>query len=117
MKLISDLLTQGWTETDIQLKYGYSWNTIMKAKEEMARQASESQAVKLCKTTSLIYAHLYYSSIEFSLRNYGFDFFTIGDITNSVYLQLEILFTSGLFSLINSLFLGKRSFRRIFAVQ
>lgn len=41
MKLISDLLTQGWTETDIQLKYGYSWNTIMKAKEEMARQASE----------------------------------------------------------------------------
>lgn len=41
VKLISDLLTQGWTETDIQLKYGYSWNTIMKAKEEMARQASE----------------------------------------------------------------------------
>ena len=41
MKLISDLLTQGWTETDIQLKHGYSWNTIMKAKEEMARQASE----------------------------------------------------------------------------
>ena len=84
MKLIPDLLTQGWTETDIQLKYGYSWDTIMKAKEEMARQASESQAVKLCKTTSLIHAHLYYSSIEFSLRNYGFDFFTIGDITNSV---------------------------------
>ena len=41
VKLISDLLTQGWTETDIQLKYGYSWNTIMKAKEEMARQANE----------------------------------------------------------------------------
>lgn len=39
--LISDLLTQGWSESDIQLRYGLSWNTIMKAKEEMARQARE----------------------------------------------------------------------------
>jgi hypothetical protein len=39
--LISDLLTQGWTETDIQLKYGLSWDTIIKAKNEIARQARE----------------------------------------------------------------------------